>query len=123
MATDPAPPFGALLRSLPAGRRADPGGAGRAGRPERARHQRPGARRSGGCPYPHTVRRLARALRLSAADRARLEAAVPRRAAAPAPLAGRARPPTNLPAPLTSFVGRERELAEVAAAAGRRRGC
>ena len=44
-------------------------------------------------------------------------------AAAPVRPPCAAPPPTNLPLPLTSFVGRERELAEVAAAAGRRRGC
>jgi predicted ATPase/DNA-binding CsgD family transcriptional regulator/DNA-binding XRE family transcriptional regulator len=70
-----------------------------------------GARRA---PYARTVRRLARALRLSAADRARLEAVVPRRAAArPSPPAPPRSVAGNLPTPPTSFIGRERELAEV----------
>jgi non-specific serine/threonine protein kinase len=83
-----------------------------------------GARRR---PYPHTVQQLARALRLSAAERARLAAALPRRAAPaappppiaapPAPAAtgdgGPPRPAGHLPLALTSFVGRAGEIAEV----------
>jgi transcriptional regulator with XRE-family HTH domain len=77
-------------------------------------------------PYRETVALLAGALRLPAADRAALEATVTRRRgplsrmpAAP-PALRRVEPeggpagPANLPLPLTSFVGRERELAEVA---------
>ncbi|HVG95668.1 MAG TPA: tetratricopeptide repeat protein [Chloroflexota bacterium] len=72
-------------------------------------------------PYPATVRRLADALRLSAEARAALAAAGRRGAAAPeAPPAAApspsAPPPAAggpLPAPLTSFVGRDWELGEV----------
>ena len=68
-----------------------------------------GARRA---PYPHTIAQLAAALGLAPADRARLEGAVrrrrgPRAAAAPTPW-------HNLPAQLTSFLGRERVVAGVA---------
>src|SRR5215211_1814913 len=65
-------------------------------------------------PYPHTVAQLAAALGLAPADRARLEGAVRRRRGpraavdVPAPA-----PRHNLPAQLTSFVGREREVADV----------
>jgi transcriptional regulator with XRE-family HTH domain len=74
-------------------------------------------------PYPATLDALAAALDLPPEDRARLRATVP---AAPVPTPGRGRAdgrggpgrpaagPSNLPAPLTSFVGREREVAEVA---------
>ena len=68
-----------------------------------------GARRT---PQSGTVRRLLRALDLSEAERADLQAVRERRAVANASRAGR-QPPSNLPAPLTSFVGREHELAEV----------
>jgi non-specific serine/threonine protein kinase len=61
-------------------------------------------------PYPATLDALAAALALGPADRARLRAAG--RASAPPP-AGPAAGPTNLPLPLTSFVGRERELAAI----------
>src|SRR3712207_2646118 len=61
-------------------------------------------------PYPHTVRSLADALKLSEEERAALFAAVPKRG-------GKARAadfePT-LPVPPTPLVGRERELEEVA---------
>lgn len=67
-----------------------------------------GARRA---PQPGTIRRLVQALDLSDAERATLHAVRDRRATATANRARRA-PPSNLPAPLTSFVGRERELAE-----------
>ena len=114
MTTDPDPPFGALLHSfrLAAGLTQE-ALAERAGLSVRGiSNLERGARRQ---PYPHTVRQLARALRLSAADRARLEAALPRRAAAqPAPPAPA--PPINLPAPPTSVVGRDRELAALRAA-------
>jgi predicted ATPase/DNA-binding XRE family transcriptional regulator len=67
-----------------------------------------GARRT---PQPSTVRRLAQALDLSEAERADLQAVRDRR-----PVVGvkpaRRQPPSSLPAPLTGFVGRERELAE-----------
>jgi non-specific serine/threonine protein kinase len=76
-----------------------------------------GARRA---PYPHTVQQMARALHLTAADRARLEAALPRRTAAPAPepatgQADRVATPgaRALPLAVTSFVGRGQELAAV----------
>src|SRR5437879_742324 len=60
-------------------------------------------------PHPDTARRLAAALQLGEADRAVLDAA-----RNPLPGAGVASPHrTELPLPLTSFIGRERELAEV----------
>ena len=69
-------------------------------------------------PYPHTVRALADALELSAAERAALIALLPRRGAAipdpppaptaPSPVAPRALPP--LPVQPTELIGREREL-------------
>jgi predicted ATPase/DNA-binding XRE family transcriptional regulator len=63
-------------------------------------------------PYRETVRLLAEALELPAADRAALTAAA-RRSGKPATRAlPDAPPPTSLPTPLTSFVGRERELAD-----------
>ena len=102
------------------GRRADPGGAGRAGRRQRARHQRPGARRSGRRP---TRTPSGSWPRRCGWRRPTAPACWPpsRRARGPDPRSPRPtpRPTTNLPAALTSFVGRERELAEVAAAAGR----
>jgi predicted ATPase/DNA-binding XRE family transcriptional regulator len=66
-----------------------------------------GERRS---PYPATVRRLADALRLGVTDRAALLAS-----AQAALSAAAAEVPTQppLPVPLTSFIGREREVAEV----------
>ena len=65
-------------------------------------------------PYRETVRLLADALALSAADHAGFEEAVRRpRAAAATPTVPIQRV-GNLPAPLTSFVGREAEIAEVA---------
>jgi non-specific serine/threonine protein kinase len=86
-------------------------------------------------PRRETLRRLAGALGLSETERARLAAAAPpapRRLRGPgalrlvppvrpAPPAGPEAPPNNLPHQLTSFVGRERELAEVAALLGGRR--
>jgi non-specific serine/threonine protein kinase len=66
-----------------------------------------GARRA---PRRATLARLAAGLRLPAAERAALAAAGRRPRAPVGP-----RPPPNLPLPLTSFVGRARELAEVAA--------
>src|SRR5262249_30093878 len=68
-----------------------------------------GARRS---PYPGTVRRLVQALNLSDAERADLQAVRDRQAVATASH-HRRKPPSSLPASLTGFVGRERELAEI----------
>jgi len=70
-----------------------------------------GARRA---PYRHTVAALAEALALSAAERAALEDAVRRTRGAATPASSPVtRPSDNLPAPLTSFVGRTREIDEV----------
>jgi non-specific serine/threonine protein kinase len=71
-------------------------------------------------PYRHTMALLVRALGLSAEQVARLEAAV-MRSRLPAgagivefpSLSASQAPRTNLPAQLTSFIGREREIAEV----------
>ena len=74
--------------------------------------------------YPHTARAIADTLDLSDAERAVLvelargaqhagTAAVPTPAAAPTRSADAAAPLGSLPVPLTSFVGRERELAAV----------
>jgi len=62
-------------------------------------------------PYRETVALLAAALGLSPDEAAVLEATIPRRRG-PAP-AGGTPGMTNLPPPLTSFIGRERALAEV----------
>ena len=114
-AADPAaaPPFGDQLRRA---RRA--AGLTQEELAERARLSaravsdlERGAKRA---PRPDTLRRLAAALRLAPAARAALAAAAARPAAAPP--GGGAAPPGprhNLPAQLTSFVGRERELAAV----------
>ena len=61
-------------------------------------------------PYPHTVRSLADALRLSKDEQASLLAAVPRRDTTPpdTPVSGSA-----LPNPPTPLVGREQELTEI----------
>src|SRR5712692_3085046 len=66
-------------------------------------------------PHPATVRRLTEALQLDDAERAALTAACRQNVAADraAVAAELARHPTNLPTPLTSFVGRERAAAEV----------
>ncbi|MGH2601921.1 MAG: ATP-binding protein, partial [Dehalococcoidia bacterium] len=70
-----------------------------------------GARRA---PYRHTVTALAEALALSTAERIALEDAVRRaRVATPPVSTSTTPPPGNLPAPLTSFVGRTREIEEV----------
>jgi predicted ATPase/transcriptional regulator with XRE-family HTH domain len=91
-------------------------------------------------PYRHTVTLLATALGLTASETATLEAAVVR-ARAPASAGASVmrsenrapgetvpqlvpippEPCSNLPAPLTSFIGREREQAEVVAVLGRAR--
>jgi non-specific serine/threonine protein kinase len=117
---EPPAAFGALLR---AHRRA-------AGLTQEALAERAGLSRRGlqhleagdARPYPDTLEALAAALALAPAERARLRAAVPApparpRPAAPADGPGGRRPPgagpAGLPAPLTSFVGREREVAAV----------
>ena len=75
--------------------------------------------RSQTMPQRDTVQRLAAALGLEASALARFEAAVrstPRRRPAPtaqAEIANRTEPPTNLPLPVTSFVGRTQEMAAV----------
>ncbi|MFN8632280.1 MAG: helix-turn-helix domain-containing protein [Chloroflexota bacterium] len=63
-------------------------------------------------PHPGTVRRLVQALDLTEEERADLHAIRDRGAVGNA-ARGRRQPPSNLPTPLTGFVGRERELAEV----------
>jgi non-specific serine/threonine protein kinase len=113
MVGDQSPPsFGQLLRTLrvAAGltqeELAERGGLSPRGISDLER----GARRS---PHPATVRRLAAALRLDAEDRAALQAAA-RRVRAPARGAsGSPSAPDGLPRPLTSFVGRAREQAEL----------
>jgi non-specific serine/threonine protein kinase len=103
----PAAAFGALLR---AHRR-------EAGLTQEALAERAGLSRRGlqhleageARPYPATLEALAAALELAPGDRARLRAALP--ASPPPPGAGGG--PADLPRPLTSFVGRERELAAV----------
>jgi non-specific serine/threonine protein kinase len=67
-----------------------------------------GARRT---PHPATVRRLAAALQLDATDRELLLASSRRPQTAHGPVG--TPPRTSLPIPLTSFIGRGRELAEV----------
>ncbi|MCC6627878.1 MAG: AAA family ATPase [Chloroflexi bacterium] len=113
MTTAEALPFGALLRRFRLAAGLTQGAlAERAGLSIHAVSDlERGARRF---PYPQTVRQLARALRLSAADRAQWEAALPRRAA---PAASPAfSPPLALPEPPVDFVGRDRELAALRAA-------
>src|SRR5262245_16229684 len=104
-----APELGALLRGY---RRA-------AGLTQEALAERAGLSRRGlqhleagdARPYRATLAALAAALELAPEDRARLRAAARPAAAAPGvarrPRAG----PSHLPAQLTSFVGREAELA------------
>src|SRR5919107_1637370 len=73
-------------------------------------------------PYPHTVRVLAEALGLSDDERASLAASVPRRDAEdPAPDGETVDgpPPAIPPVPLTSLVGREREVEEIVGLLGR----
>ena len=76
-------------------------------------------------PYPHTLRALADALGLDEAERAALRAAVPSRQAA-ADAAGSAMPeapatgpsglrPAPLPVPATALLGRDDEVADLAA--------
>ena len=64
-------------------------------------------------PYPHTVRSLADALRLSEDERTSLFAAVPKRGGQ-APVTLATDPEPALPVPPTPLLGRERELEEVA---------
>ncbi|MCC6627365.1 MAG: helix-turn-helix domain-containing protein [Chloroflexi bacterium] len=115
MTTGGASTFGALLRSwrVAAGLTQE-ALAERAGLSVRAISSlERGERRQA---HPHTVQVLARALRLSVADRARLAAARTHGPApAPEPPAAEPAPPRagHLPALLTSFVGRERAVAEV----------
>lgn len=107
MTTAEALPFGALLRRFRLAAGLTQGAlAERAGLSIHAVSDlERGARRF---PYPQTVRQLARALRLSAADRAQWEAALPRRVAtAASPVFS---PPLALPEPPAGFVGRDREL-------------
>jgi predicted ATPase/transcriptional regulator with XRE-family HTH domain len=65
-------------------------------------------------PYPHTVRSLADALKLSEEERIGLLAAVPRRDGETDP-----KPTTVLPLPPNPLVGREREVGEVGDLLGR----
>ena len=113
MATEQEASFGALLRQYRV-----TAGLSQAALAERAgvsahaiSDLERGARRT---PYRYTVEQLVAALGLEREERARLEAAVQRRRR-PAPAASptAARPTTNLPVPLTSFIGREQEVAEV----------
>src|SRR5262249_12625485 len=69
-----------------------------------------GRRRS---PYPDTVRRLAHALRLTDDERARLESARPRPAVGALGRSFEAPASSNLPAQVTSFVGRQKDIAEI----------
>ena len=65
-------------------------------------------------PYPHTVRSLADALKLSEGERAVLTEAIPSRSVnVPAPVEAATTPPSSLPASLTPLLGREREVAEI----------
>jgi non-specific serine/threonine protein kinase len=113
MTIAPSPPFATVLRAyrLAAGLTQE-ALAERAGLSVRAVSDLERGRRR--LPHPHTVRALARALRLPAAERARLETAGRRPADAAASVAPEPRPLTNLPVQITSFIGRERELAEIA---------
>jgi transcriptional regulator with XRE-family HTH domain len=64
-------------------------------------------------PYPHTVRSLADALKLSEEERSRLLADVPQRYKAAVPAAPATVLDLNLPTPSTPLLGRERELREI----------
>jgi non-specific serine/threonine protein kinase len=116
----PSPTFGALLQRhrLAAGLSQE-ALAERAGVSARAVSDLERGQRQ--APYPHTVQQLAKALRLGADDRARLQAAVPLRRGPHGLVSAEPRPTTNLPEQVTSFVGRERELAEVRELLGRTR--
>ena len=63
-------------------------------------------------PYPHTVRALADALKLSGEERASLLAAVPKRGYS-ASIGSVSASEPDLPAPATPLLGREKELEEV----------
>jgi transcriptional regulator with XRE-family HTH domain len=72
-------------------------------------------------PHPATLDALEAALDLTPEDGAGLRAAVsaaPNHPAAPAPTAGTGAGPSNLPTPLTSFVGRDHDLGQVVALLG-----
>jgi tetratricopeptide (TPR) repeat protein/transcriptional regulator with XRE-family HTH domain len=69
-------------------------------------------------PYPHTVRALAVALKLSAEERAALEAGVPRRGSvgsvsAQPPVSAQLPAPRQLPAVARDFIGRKADLARL----------
>ena len=64
-------------------------------------------------PYPHTVRSLADALKLSEEERSLLLADVPQRYKAAVPAAPATVLDLNLPRPSTPLLGRERELGEI----------
>ena len=64
-------------------------------------------------PFPHTVRAIADALELSENERASLLAAVPKRGSAATASAPATVPKSNLLAPSTPLLGRERELVEI----------
>src|SRR5215204_3352431 len=66
-------------------------------------------------PYPHTIRSLADALKLSEEERANLLAVVPQQDKATVPVAPVTVPKSNLPTPSTPLLGRERELGEIRA--------
>jgi predicted ATPase/DNA-binding XRE family transcriptional regulator len=110
------PAFGAVLRRLrEAASLSQEGLAERAGLSTNAISAlERGERRR---PYPHTVRALADALGLDAADREALTGAVPRPRPAPTG-ASPAVPVSRLPDPPTPLVGRTADLAAVTAALG-----
>ena len=65
-------------------------------------------------PYPHTVRSLADALKLSEGERTVLTEAIPRRSVNVAlPFEAATASPSSLPASLTPLLGRESEVAEI----------
>jgi predicted ATPase/DNA-binding XRE family transcriptional regulator len=66
-------------------------------------------------PYPHTIKSLADALKLSEEARATLLGTVPQRGAVTGSAAPVSVPVLNLPTPSTSLLGRERELREIRA--------
>jgi transcriptional regulator with XRE-family HTH domain len=66
-------------------------------------------------PYPHTVRSLADALKLSEEERSLLLADMPQRYKAAVPAAPATVLDLNLPTPSTPLLGRERELGEISA--------
>src|SRR5215210_5716343 len=71
-------------------------------------------------PYPHTVRSLADALKLSERERALLTEAIPRRRNdAAVPVEAATTSPSSLPASLTPLLGREREVEEIVSLLGR----